>query len=67
MDTIKLEKKEVIRAYRNANEEGKKLLESVFGAEIFKLAVQERIKTLKDACDELGEKHPLVQKMEKVL
>lgn len=26
MDTIKLEKKEVIRAYRNANEEGKKLL-----------------------------------------
>ncbi len=39
MDTIKLEKKEVIRAYRNANEEGKKLLESVFGAEIFKLAV----------------------------
>lgn len=65
MDTIKLEKKEVIRAYRNANEEGKKLLESVFGAEIFKLAVQERIKTLKDACDELGEKHPLVQKWKK--
>lgn len=65
MDTIKLEKKEVIRAYRNANEEGKKLLKSVFGADIFNVSIQDSIKTLKDACDELGEKHPLVQKWKK--
>lgn len=61
MDTIKLEKKEVIRAYRNANEEGKKLLKSVFGADIFNVSIQDRIKTFQDACDELGEGHPFVQ------
>lgn len=61
MDTIKLEKKEVIRAYRNANEEGKKLLKSVFGADIFNVSIQDRIKTFQDACDELGEGHPFMQ------
>lgn len=61
MDTIKLEKKEVIRAYGNANEEGKKLLKSVFGTDIFNVSIQDRIKTFQDACDELGEGHPFVQ------
>lgn len=61
MDTIKLEKKEVIRAYGNANEEGKKLLRSVFGTDIFNVSIQDRIKTFQDACDELGEGHPFVQ------
>ena len=61
MDTIKLEKKEVIRAYKNANEEGKELLKSVFGADIFNVKIQDRIKTFQDACDELGEGHPFVR------
>lgn len=61
MDTIKIQKKNVIKAYNNSNDEQKKLLEALFGKKIFKPKdITERIKTFEDACKELGTNHPLV-------
>lgn len=54
MDKIEIKKETVISAYKNANKEEKEFLEHMFGGDIFKqLNVQIRIKTFKDALDEL--------------
>ena len=61
MDTINIQKENVIKAYNNSNEEQKKMLETIFGKELFKPRdITERIKTFTDACRELGDKHPYV-------
>lgn len=61
MDTINIQKENVIKAYNNSNEEQKKMLETIFGKELFKPKdITERIKTFTDACRELGDKHPYV-------
>lgn len=49
-------------AYKNADENGKKLLENLFGKDMFApKSVTERVKTFDDACRELGNEHPLVK------
>jgi len=61
MDTITLGKKKVIETYMKANKEDKKLLEAIFGKDLFNNSVQERVKTFEDACNELGEGHDFVR------
>lgn len=52
-----------LKAYKSADKSQKYLLELLFGADTFKQPqdVRERIKTFKDACNELGEDHPFVK------
>lgn len=50
------------KAYQDADDNGKKLLESLFGKDALKPQdITERIKTFEDAMIELGENHPLVK------
>ncbi len=50
-----------LNAYRNTDENGRDLLEHLFGKEVFELKdVKERIKTFEDAMNELGIENPLV-------
>lgn len=52
---IKIQKDNVLSAYKNANQEQKELLEHLFGSEVFKPAdVRERIKTFADAAKAVG-------------
>lgn len=52
---IKIQKENILKAYNNATEENKKMLEALFGKETFKPAdIRERIKTFEDACNALG-------------
>lgn len=63
-ETVEIKKSNLTAAYQQANEETKKLLGVLFGlAEAAKddRPVTERIKTIEDACRELGDEHPLVQ------
>ena len=52
-----------LKAYKSADKSQKYLLELLFGADTFKQPqdVRERIKTFKDACNELGQDHPFVK------
>jgi len=61
MDTITLKKKDVIEIYTKSNKEDKKLLEAIFGEDLFNTPIQERVKTFEDACNELGEEHDFVK------
>lgn len=61
-ETVEIKKSNLVAAYRQANEETKKLLDNLFGkAATDCRPVTERIKTIDDACRELGDEHPLVQ------
>lgn len=52
---IKIQKDNVLSAYKNANQEQKEFLEHLFGSEVFKPAdVRERIKTFADAAKAVG-------------
>lgn len=53
MDKVEIKKETVFSAYKNANKEEKEFLEHMFGGDIFKQLNQIRIKTFKDALDEL--------------
>ena len=56
---IKIQKDNVLNAYKNANQEQKELLEHLFGSEVFKPAdVRERIKTFADAAKAVGIEDP---------
>lgn len=60
-ETMSVKRENLLRAYKNANGEQKLLLESLFGSETFKQKdIRERIKTFEDACEELGNDHPMV-------
>ena len=49
-----------LAAYNNADDNGKRLLENLFGKRTFLTDVTNRIKTFEDACQELGDENPLV-------
>ena len=56
---IKIQKDNVLNAYKNANQEQKELLEHLFGSEVFKPTdVRERIKTFADAAKAIGIEDP---------
>ena len=59
-ENISVKRENVLNAYKNANDEQKKLIEMLFGKNMFKMDVTERIKTFEDACAEIGENHPYV-------
>lgn len=54
METVSIKKKDALKAYNNADASGKKLLMDLIGPEQLPLNVMERIKTVEDACFELG-------------
>lgn len=57
MQTLKMEKTEAIKLYKNVPDWFQKTLESTFGPECFSGNVIDRIKTFEDACHEVGENH----------
>ena len=60
-ETMSVKRENLLNAYKNANEEQKSFLESLFGMETFKPKdIRERIKTFADALHELGNDNPLV-------
>lgn len=62
-ENITISKQGLLKAYRQAESEQKKLLENMFGKETFAINfnVMERVQTFQDACSELGYTHPMVQ------
>ena len=60
-----INKENVVEAYNVADDNGKKMLEALFGADTFtrpdNRSIEERIKTFDDAVKELGYEHPLVR------
>lgn len=61
-DKISIHKEKVLNAYKQATKEQKKLLENMFGKDVFHPKnIMERVKTFEDACEVLGEEHPYVQ------
>lgn len=55
-----ISKEKLLAAYANGCNGERKMLENLFGVDVFKPNVTERIKTFEDACRELGENHPFV-------
>lgn len=52
---LKISAENALTAYKNADNNGKKLLENLFGKEVFAPKnVMERVKTYEDACEVLG-------------
>ena len=51
---IKIKANDVRQAYDNADENGRKTLENLFGKEVFTLSIMDRVRTFKDACRVLG-------------
>ena len=60
-DKITIQKENLLKAYNQASEEQKALLENIFGKEIFHKNITECVKTFEDACEILGDEHPLVK------
>ena len=58
-DKVTIQKENLLKAYNQASEEQKALLENLFGKETFQL-ITERVKTFNDAFKILGDEHPLV-------
>lgn len=59
---ITIQKENLLKAYYRATLEQRALLEDIFGEEMFQPKdIKERVKTFEDACEELGEEHPLVK------
>ena len=58
---LKIGVENAMNAYKGADENGKKMLEALFGKETFvPKNIMERVKTFEDACNALGEDNPLV-------
>ena len=58
---ITIQKENILNAYNQASGEQKSLLENLFGKDMFQPQdIKEHVKTFEDACNELGDKHPLV-------
>lgn len=65
-NNIYIEKNNLLDAYKKGNADNKKMLENLFGKEMFRPKnIMERIKTFDDAFKELGENHPLVKEYHK--
>lgn len=59
---ITIQKENILQAYQQATLEQKALLENIFGKDMFQPKdIRERVKTFEEACEELGEEHPLVK------
>jgi len=54
MTTLSISKKEARTAYKNADSNGKELLENLFGKDVFSEKITDRIETLADALEETG-------------
>lgn len=54
METVSIKKKDAVKAYNNADASGKKLLMDLIGEDQLPLNIMDRIKTVEDACFELG-------------
>lgn len=54
MKTLNINRKNALDAYRNADANGRELLEHLFGAELFNGSITDRIKTVEDAIEETG-------------
>lgn len=62
METLNIEKENVINAYNVANDEQKQMLESLFGHDVFRpKTIMDRVQLVSDAVRELGQDHPLVK------
>lgn len=62
-ENITISKQDLLKAYREAEPSQKEFLKQLFGADTFAINfnVMERVKTLQDAVNELGDDNPLVQ------
>jgi hypothetical protein len=58
---LEISRENAIAAYDNTDDAGRKLLEHLFGKEVFTKGIKERVKTFEDACNVLGDEHPLVK------
>lgn len=54
METVSISKEKILAAYTKAGAPGKKLLEQIHGADMFKPNIMERVKSVQDACKVLG-------------
>lgn len=60
MKELKIKAESAIEAYKNTDDNGKRLLESLFGKEnVAPKDIMDRVKTFDDAMNELGKEHPL--------
>lgn len=60
-ENLTISRENAIAAYDNTGANGRELLEHLFGKELFvKKDITERVKTFEDACNVLGDEHPLV-------
>lgn len=57
---MKISAENAFAAYNNTDVNGRKLLEHLFGKEIFANDIKDKVKTFEDAVAILGEEHPLV-------
>lgn len=53
MEELTIKKENAIKAYKTATAESKKMLETIFGKEIFSQKITDRIKSVRDAFEEL--------------
>ncbi len=54
METVTIKAKDALKAYKNADDTGKKLLMDLIGPDQLSINVMDRIKTIEDACLEVG-------------
>jgi hypothetical protein len=57
MEELKVKKTNALRTWRNADSKEKKMLEGLYGEEVFKnQSIFDRIQTYEDCCEETGDK-----------
>ena len=67
MNELKISVENAKNAYNGADENGKKMLETLFGKELFvPQDIKERIKTFEDACNVLGADHKFVREFDSI-
>lgn len=60
-NNLTISRENAIAAYDNTNDTGRELLKNLFGEEAFvEEGITDRVKTFEDACNILGNDHPLV-------
>ncbi len=67
MEELKISVENAKKAYNGADENGKKMLETLFGKELFvPQDIKERVKTFEDACNVLGADHKFVREFDSI-
>ena len=62
MSEVKISKENLIKNYNEADKATKKMLEAIFGKDMFQPKdIMARVRTFNDACRELGNEHPFVK------